>query len=43
MFYLTTHSAHFIDGYIASNRIKKHAYSEREKPATATSQTTLFD
>ena len=30
MFYLTTHSAHFICGYMASDMVKDHSDSERE-------------
>ena len=33
MFYLTTHSTHFIYGYMASDiMVKYHAYSERGNP-----------
>ena len=32
MFYLTTHSTHFIYGYIASDMVKDHSNSERENP-----------
>ena len=37
MFYLTTHSTHFIYGYtyMASNMIKDHSDSEERKPAAA--------
>ena len=31
MFYLTTHSTHFIYGYMASNMVKDHSDSERER------------
>ena len=38
MFYLTTHSTHFIYGYMASDiiMVKDHSDSERGKPAAAT-------
>ena len=32
MFYLTTHSTHFIYGYMASHMVKDHLYSERGNP-----------
>ena len=34
MFYLTTHSTHFIYGYMASDiiMVKNHSHSERENP-----------
>ena len=32
MFYLTTHSTHFIYGYMASDMIKDHSDSERGNP-----------
>ena len=32
MFYLTTHSIHFIYGYMASDMIKDHSESERGNP-----------
>ena len=35
MFYLTTHSTHYIYGYMASDMVKDHSDSER-KPAAAT-------
>ena len=35
MFYLTTHSTHFIYGYMASDMVKDHSNSDR-KPAAAT-------
>ena len=35
MFYLTTHSTHFIYGYMVSHMVKDHSDCER-KPATAT-------
>ena len=31
MFYLTTHSTHFIYGYMASHMVKDHSDSERER------------
>ena len=31
MFYLTTHSTHFIYGYVALNMVKDHSDSEREE------------
>ena len=31
MFYLMTHSTHFIYGYMASDMVKDHSDSEREK------------
>ena len=31
MFYLTTHSTHFIHGYMASDMVKDHSDSERER------------
>ena len=31
MFYLTTHSTHFIYGYMASDMVKDHSDSERER------------
>ena len=33
MFYLTTHSAHFIYGYMKSNMVKDHSDGEIGKPA----------
>ena len=30
MFYLTTHSTHFIYGYIASDMVKDHSDSEKK-------------
>ena len=42
MFYLTTHSTHFIYGYMASDVVKDHSDSERGKPAAAT-WATLFN
>ena len=41
MFYLMTHSTHFIYGYITLHMVKDHSDSER-KPAAAT-WATLFD
>ena len=35
MFYLTTHSTHFIYGYMASDMVKNHS-SSQSKPAAAT-------
>ena len=32
MFYLMTHSTHFIYGYMASNMVKDHSDSERGNP-----------
>ena len=32
MFYLTTHSTHFIYGYMASDMVKDHSDSEKENP-----------
>ena len=32
MFYLTTHSTHFIYGYIASDMVKDHSDSEKGNP-----------
>ena len=32
MFYLTTHSTHFIYGYMASDMVKDHSDSERGNP-----------
>ena len=32
MFYLTTHSTHFIYGYMASDMVKDHFDSEKENP-----------
>ena len=32
MFYLTTHSVHFIYGYMASDMIKDHSDSEKGNP-----------
>ena len=32
MFYLTTHSTHFIYGYMASHTVKDHSDSERGNP-----------
>ena len=34
MFYLTTHSTHFVYGYMASDicMVKDHSYSERGNP-----------
>ena len=32
MFYLTTHSTHFIYGYMASDMVKDHSHSERVNP-----------
>ena len=32
MFYLTTHSTHFIYGYTASDMVKDHSYSEKGNP-----------
>ena len=32
MFYLTTHSAHFIYGYMASDMVKDHSDSEKGNP-----------
>ena len=32
MFYLTTHSTHFIHGYMASDMVKDHSDSERGNP-----------
>ena len=32
MFYLTTHSTHFIYGYMASDSVKDHSDSERGNP-----------
>ena len=32
MFYLTTHSTHFIYGYMASDMLKTHSDSERGNP-----------
>ena len=40
MFYLTTHSTHFIHGYMASG-VKDH--SARAKSAATTTWATLFD
>ena len=34
-FYLTTHSTHFIYGYMASDMVKEHSDSEKGKPLTA--------
>ena len=43
MFYLTTHSTHFIYGYMPSDIIvKDHSDSKERKPAAAT-WATLFD
>ena len=43
MFYLTTHSTHFIYGYMAvEDMVKDHSDSERGKPAAAT-WATRFD
>ena len=36
MLYLTTHSTHFIYGYMASDMVKDHSDSEKGKPAAAT-------
>ena len=38
MFYLTTHSTHFIYGYMASDiiMVKDHSDSEKRKSAAAT-------
>ena len=32
MFYLTTHSTHFIYGYMASDMVKDHSDSEKGNP-----------
>ena len=32
MFYLTTHSTHFIDSYMVSAKVKDYSDSERENP-----------
>ena len=32
MFYLTTHSAHFIYGYMSSGMVKDHSDNERGNP-----------
>ena len=32
MFYLTTHSTHFINGYMASDMVKDHSDSEKGNP-----------
>ena len=32
MFYLTTHSTHFIYGYVASDMVMDHSDSERGNP-----------
>ena len=32
MFYLTTHSTHFIYGYMASDMVKEHSDSEKGNP-----------
>ena len=36
MFYLTTHSTHFIYGYMASDMVKDHSDFEGGIPAAAT-------
>ena len=41
MFYLTTHSTHFIYGYMASDMVKDHSDSERGNPLPP--QATLSD
>ena len=35
MFYLTTHSTHFIYGYMASDMVKDHSDSEKERKGNA--------
>ena len=42
MFYLTTHSTHFIYGYMASRHMVND-HSDSERKAAATTWTTLFD
>ena len=32
MFYLTTHSSHFIYGYMASDMVEDYSYNERGNP-----------
>ena len=32
MFYLTTHSTHFINGYMASEMVKDHSDTEKGNP-----------
>ena len=34
-FYLTTHSTHFINGYMVSDMVKDHSDSEKKPTATA--------
>ena len=35
MFYLTTHSTHFIYGYMASDMVKDHSDSEKGNPISS--------